>query len=156
MGKNTLGGMKKEGKMKLKTFFLSLIIVLLFFWLPLAYVSFGAEGYGTATWEMAPESPDADGFTLYSSEYSDMSQRRQIVSINDGSVRTVSFSVIVPDNAITTLYFAMTAYNEVGESSLSNIASKTFDTTSSPSAPTVFRVEFTVTSDGDVVMRMID
>jgi hypothetical protein len=142
--------------MKIKVFFLSLLITSLFLWFPLTNIAFSAEGQGTATWEMAQGSPAADGFKLFSSERSDMSQRQQIVSINDGSVRTVSFSVIVPDNAITTLYFALTAYNAAGESSLSNIISKTFDTTSPPSAPIVFTVEFTVTTDGDVSMRIVD
>jgi len=156
--------------MKTKLILWAALIVTLAFWWPLAVV-FGAEEPITFAWEMRPESPPAIGYRSYDSEQSNPGSMRMlksdILQADLGTPMQATCYVDVPDNAVTTRYFAIEAYNEHGPSGLSDIVSHVFDTMvvdpppdDPPDIPQNFReyvVEFTLDENGNITnIRVIE
>jgi len=115
--------------MKLSKLFIYIAITFIVFWLPLAYIAYGAEQQTTITWTIQPESPAPTHFQIYQADNHDMtgatSQGLQPETLNPYSA---PLAISVPNNAVTTIYFAMTACNANGCSGYSNIVRKEFDT----------------------------
>jgi len=137
--------------MNLKKLMLAVLFTVCLFWIPLAAIVFSAEHQAAITWTMLPESPPADGYRLYQSDAEEMLSRQMILQIDNGSFpQTKDFTVIVPDEG-RTLYFGMTAFNSNGESELSDIVEKTFNTNLKPYRPMSFTID--IDENGNIIVR---
>jgi len=149
--------------MRFRILIYAVLATCLFFWIPLATLVFSAEDSITFSWEILPESSIPIGYRIYQSGQDNTSLMRMIKdNILHSELSTpmqATCPVIVPDNAITTLYYAITAYNNTGESGFSNMVSKEFDTVIQdppPLNPQKFTVEYTTDEGGNVThMRVI-
>jgi len=137
--------------MDLKKLILAVLLTVCLFWIPFAAIVFGADKSITVSWTMPPESPAPTGYRLYQSDAIDMLSRQMILQVDDGSFpQTKTTTVIVPENG-GTIYFGMTAYNTAGESELSEIVAKTFDTEQKPYRPMSFTID--IDEAGNVTVR---
>jgi len=130
--------------MSLRKLIFAIIIVICLFWIPVTSMVFGAEESISISWTMPEGSPAPTGFRLYQSDAVDMLSRQMILQINNGNFpQTKPATVIIPDEG-GTIYFAMTAFNANGESELSEVVAKTFETAQPPYRP----MSFTISIDG--------
>ena len=114
--------------MDLKKLLITILFVLTLFWYPFASIVFGAEESIEISWTMPLDSPAPTGYRLYQSDAEDMLSRQMILQINNGNFpQTKPATAIIPDEG-GTLYFAMTAFNANGESGLSEVVTKAFET----------------------------
>ena len=112
----------------LKTFCLMTMVCLLL----LAFTVFAAEGPVTFKWSVHVDSPTPTGFKIYSSLTGTPDSFSVIPGYDNilytGGPMILAIMAPVPDNAVTEVFFALTAFNSGGESGFSDITSKTFDT----------------------------
>jgi len=120
-------------------------------WIPFAAIVFGADKSITVSWTMPSNSSAPTGYRLYQSDAIDMLSRQMILQIADGSFpQTKTTTVIVPDEG-GTFYFGLTAFNVKGESELSEIVAKTFDSNLKPYRPMRFTID--IDEDGNVTVE---
>ena len=120
--------------MTYKKYIIYIVLTILFFWFPLAHAVFGAEKTAVITWTLQDGSPAPTNFKIYQADNGEMtgatSQDLQVDNVNP---YTATFTITAPNNALSMLYFAMTACNESGCSGYSNIVPIEIDTR--PAAP---------------------
>jgi len=124
--------------MKFKVNYLNIVVILVLFFCFISVQAKGATKGYTLEWDANSE-PDLAGYKIYvqlNESITVDSSPAAIIPTGDQALATVYQGLVeIPDNAVTTIYCRVTAYDTAGlESDFSNEVSKTWDL-EAPAAP---------------------